>query len=104
MGILEFGRLWAIQGSLAQASRDAARTAAITDSASAGESKFTEVFWALAPSLSDTLSGSTPVRNGTVGDEACRWTVTATYTTRSMTGFWPGDIPIRAQGAMRCNG
>ena len=36
MGILEFGRLWAIQGSLAQAARDAARTAAITDSDAAG--------------------------------------------------------------------
>ena len=104
MGVMEFGRLWAIQGSLAQASRDAARTAAITDSATQGTTKFGEVFWAIAPLDDDSLTGSTPGRVGTPGDEACRWTVDATYTTKTMTGFWPGDIPIRAQGAMRCNG
>ncbi|WP_420818987.1 hypothetical protein [Ornithinimicrobium flavum] len=104
MGVMEFGRLWAIQGSLAQAARDAARTAAITDSDTHGATKFGEVFWAIAPLDDDSLTGSTPVRSGTPGEESCRWTVEVTYTTKAMTGFWPGNIPIRAQGAMRCNG
>lgn len=103
MGILEFGRLWAIQGSLAQAARDAARTAAITDSDAAGRDKLEEVFWPLGPAGAG-LAGQTPVRSGTAGEADCLWSVQPTYSTSSLTGFFGTDWTITAKGAMRCNG
>lgn len=105
MGVMEFGRMWAIQGSLAQASRDAARTAAITDDAGAGQDKFGDVFWPLAPGGSTGIvTGSdVPVRTGTPGSEDCRWTVAPTYQASSLTGMF-GEWSITARGSMRCNG
>lgn len=104
MGILEFGRLWAVQGNLAQAARDAARTAAITDSAVAGSEKFDEIFSPIG--ASDTAENYLPVRSGTPGEEDCLWTVEPTYTTGSLTGFFGSAEAwtLRAKGAMRCNG
>lgn len=103
MGILEFGRLWAIQGNLAQAARDAARTAAITDSGEAGEAKFDEVFQPIA--ATDPATDKTPVQVGTPGEEDCLWTVEPKFTTGSLTGFFGTDNwTITARGAMRCNG
>lgn len=102
LGVLEFGRLWAIQGSLAQAARDAARTAAITDNASAGTDKFNEVFSPIG--ATGTAADQVPVRSGTPGEESCLWTVAPTYTTGSLTGFFGSSWTITAKGAMRCNG
>ncbi|MGD8149654.1 TadE family protein [Ornithinimicrobium sp. Y1694] len=102
MGVMEFGRMWAIQGSLAQASRDAARTAAITDDAAAGAAKFNEVFSPLA--ADGVLAGNTPVRSGTPGDEHCVWKVDASYQVNTLTRFFADTWTITAKGAMRCNG
>lgn len=103
VGIMEFGRIWAIQGSLAQASRDAARTAAITESADAGRDKLEDVFWPLGP-IGPGLAGQTPTQSGTPGQPDCLWSVQPSYTTSSLTGFFGTSWTISAKGAMRCNG
>lgn len=105
LGVMEFGRMWAIQASLAQASRDAARTVAIEDDPALA---YPSVDGTFAPDVvaggGGTLSVPPAVQSGVVGDPSCRWTVSSTYTVATLTGFLGDDWTISAKGVMRCNG
>jgi Flp pilus assembly protein TadG len=102
MGILEFGRLFSIQASLAQASRDAARTMAVRDDAGEATAQFYATFSPLGGNpATATVSIS---RQGTPGSPGCREVVQGAYVATSLTGFFGGSFTLSAQGAMRCNG
>lgn len=104
VGIMEFGRLWAIQGSLAQAARDGARTAAITGSDTAGKARLEESFRPLGGAAGDGLGNQLPQQTGTVGQPNCEWSVQPTYEVRSLTGFIGEGWTVSARGTMRCDG
>src|SRR5690606_19484002 len=103
LGIVEFGRLWAVQGSMAQAARDAARTYAITEDPATADPTFRDTFSWLKPGTESALT-VTPSGHGTPGDPGCRRTVSATYTMDSLTGFFGEDWTITSEGSMRYNG
>ncbi|WP_114907872.1 TadE/TadG family type IV pilus assembly protein [Ornithinimicrobium murale] len=105
LGVVEFGRLWAVQGSLAQAARDAARTYAITDDPATVQPAFLETFAWLAPGTESSLSiNPSPLADGEPGDVDCRRTVTASYAVSTLTGFLGDSWNLTAEGSMRCNG
>lgn len=108
MGVLEFGRAWAIQGSLAQAARDTAREMAIHDKPDEARSLFLSTFRPLAAPTPTTTSGL-PLnvavsRVGEKGDPGCRAVVNATFVAGSLTGFFGDTFTVGAEGAMRCGG
>ncbi|MFK5688968.1 TadE/TadG family type IV pilus assembly protein [Ornithinimicrobium sp. LYQ92] len=102
MGILEFGRLFSIQASLAQASRDAARTMAVRDDTGEASAQFYATF---SPLGGDPDAATVSIsREGTPGTPGCREVVEGSYVATSVTGFFGGSFTLGAQGAMRCNG
>ncbi|NSX36074.1 pilus assembly protein [Pseudarthrobacter oxydans] len=101
IAIVEFANAYNIQVSVTQASREAARTMAITkDSAQA-----TAAGKAGAPSINTGLltfdysaagcPATTPAPNATV---------TVTYTGTSLTGFFGSSLTLTGKGAMQCGG
>lgn len=101
VGIVEFSHAYNIQVSVTQASREAARTMAITKDAS----KATAAGKAGAPSINTALlsfdysaascPASTPTPNAVV---------TVTYTGTSLTGFFGSSLILTGKGAMQCGG
>lgn len=104
LGVIEFGRMWAIQASLAQAARDAARTVAIEDDPTIAFSQVRSTFNPIAADASSGLTVPNAVRSGTEGQPDCRWTVDATYAVDTLTGFLGNIWTVTAKGSMRCNG
>ena len=108
VGIMEFGRAWATQASLAQAAREAARETAVhidkTDHIARGVTHFNEVFWPFgAPDPVLTNADINLVVVGTPGDSECRVQASPTYVLGSLTGFF-GSITVTGKGVMRCGG
>lgn len=103
-GVLEFGRMWAIQASLAQAARDAARTVAIEDDPTIALAQVQSTFNPIAADASTGLTVPDAVQTGTEGQPDCRWTVDATYAVNTLTGFLGDTWTVTAKGSMRCNG
>lgn len=102
MGVIEFGRAWAVQASLAQAAREAAREMAIKDDTAAAAAHFNEVFRPFAAPDS-TIAPSIAV-SGTPGDAGCRVNVRAEYKMDALTGFFSPTFTVSAEGVMRCGG
>lgn len=101
IAIVEFANAYNIQVSVTQASREAARTMAITkDPAQA-----TSAGRAGAPSIDTSLltfdyglatcPAATPAPNAVV---------TVTYTGTSLTGFFGSSLTLSGKGAMQCGG
>lgn len=108
VGILEFGRAWATQASLAQAAREAARETAIrideADRIDQGVAHFNEVFWpfgAVDPVLTNAEINLVVV--GTPGDADCRVQASPSYVLAPLTGLF-GNITVTGKGIMRCGG
>ncbi|MCD5341621.1 pilus assembly protein [Arthrobacter sp. AK04] len=101
IAIVEFANAYNIQVSVTQASREAARTMAITkDSA-----KATAAGKAGAPSIDtglltfDYSAASCPAATPTPNA-----TVIVTYTGTSLTGFFGSSLTLTGKGAMQCGG
>lgn len=101
IAVVEFSNAFNVQVSVTQASREAARTMAITkDSA-----KATAAGKAGAPSINSSLltfdysaaacSAATPTTNAVV---------TVTYTGTPLTGFFGSSLVLKGKGAMQCGG
>ena len=100
IAIVEFSNAYNIQVSVSQASREAARTMAISNDTT----KATAAGKAGAPSLDTSkLSFSYSGACG-AGSPPPTVTVTATYSGKSLTGFFGSNLTVTGKGAMQCNG
>ena len=105
MGIIEFGRAWAVQGSLAQASREAAREMAVSGDASAARDHFYETFSPFGDTPTQAATATLAIsRVGAPGDATCRDIVSSSYTTPTLTGFFGATFTVTGKGTMRCGG
>jgi Flp pilus assembly protein TadG len=101
VAIIEFANAYNIQVSVTQASREAARTMAITKDAA----QATTAGKAGAPSINTALlsfdysaatcAAATPTSNAVV---------TVTYTGTPLTGFFGSSLTLTGKGAMQCGG
>jgi Flp pilus assembly protein TadG len=101
IAIVEFSNAYNVQVSVTQASREAARTMAITKDAA----KATAAGKAGAPSINASLltfdysaatcPAATPTANAVV---------TVQYSGSSLTGFFGSTLTVSGKGAMQCGG
>lgn len=101
IAIVEFSNAYNIQVSVTQASREAARTMAITHDAT----KATAAGKTGAPSINTALlsfdysAATCPAATPTPAAS-----VTVTYTGTSLTGFFGSSLVLKGKGAMQCGG
>lgn len=101
IAIVEFSNAFNVQVSVTQASREAARTMAITHDAA----KATAAGKAGAPSINaglltfDYSAASCPAVTPTPNAA-----VTVTYTGTSLTGFFGSSLVLKGKGSMQCGG
>ncbi|MFC9772191.1 MULTISPECIES: TadE family protein [unclassified Pseudarthrobacter] len=101
VAIVEFSNAYNIQVSVTQASREAARTVAITKDTA----KATAAGKAGAPSINTALlsfdysAASCPTTTPTPNAA-----VTVTYTGSSLTGFFGSSLVLKGKGSMQCGG
>jgi Flp pilus assembly protein TadG len=101
IGIVEFSNAYNIQVSVTQASREAARTMAITKDAT----QATAAGKAGAPSINSALltfdysAATCPTTS-----PSSNALVKVTYTGPSLTGFFGSNISLSGKGAMQCGG
>lgn len=101
IGVVEFSNAYNVQVSVTQASREAARTMAITKDTA----KATAAGKAGAPSINTALLSfdysaaacpvTTPISTAVV---------TVKYTGTSITGFFGPSLVLKGKGAMQCGG
>lgn len=101
VGVVEFSNAYNVQVSVTQASREAARTMAITKN----DVKATAAGKAGAPSIDTSLLSFD------YSEAVCATTtppstaiVTVTYTGKSLTGMFGPDLVLIGKGAMQCGG
>ncbi|WP_040657907.1 TadE/TadG family type IV pilus assembly protein [Ornithinimicrobium pekingense] len=105
MGVIEFGRVWAIQANLAQASREAAREMAIKDDETLARQHFYQSFLPFGESDADAAKATVTFSKVTgLPNDACQHTASAEYTAKSWTGFFVSEYTLTGEGAMRCGG
>jgi Flp pilus assembly protein TadG len=101
IAIVEFSNAYNVQVSVTQASREAARTMAITKDTT----KATAAGKAGAPSINTALlsfdysAASCPAVTPTPNAS-----VTVTYTGSSLTGFFGSSLVLKGKGSMQCGG
>lgn len=99
IGIVEFANAYNVQVSVTQASREAARTVAITKDTS----KATAAGKAGAPSINSSLL-SFDYSAATCLASTSNALVTVTYTGPTLTGFFGSTLSLSGKGAMLCGG
>lgn len=103
LGIIDFGRLYSNQVSVAAAAREGVRVMAINNDAAATRAAVKNALPGLSPAVTDaqiTISPTSCVNGQTV-------TVTVTYPITSITGMYEPILngkSHKAVGAMRCGG
>ncbi|MGO4583843.1 TadE/TadG family type IV pilus assembly protein [Arthrobacter sp. 2RAF6] len=100
IAIVEFSNAYNIQVSVTQASREAARTMAITNDSG----KATAAGKAGAPSLDTSKLSFSYSGACAAGSPPPTITVTTTYSGQSLTGFFGSSLTVTGKGAMQCNG
>lgn len=109
LGIMEFGRAYNAQISLANAAREGVRVMAITNSQSAAKTAARSAAATLSPAVQDdkiiftfhTTPATTPAP--TVCAAERRVTVTINYALTTMTGI-AGPFALKGVGTMQCGG
>ncbi|MGY2084386.1 TadE/TadG family type IV pilus assembly protein [Blastococcus sp. SYSU DS0539] len=103
LGIVEFGRAFQVQATLAAAAREGARVLALQGDEAAVEAAVQSASTSLNPGVtSDGITVSPVSCDGApAGTNA---TVTVTYPMPFLTGFFGDAITLDADGVMRCNG
>ncbi len=99
LGIVEFGRAFQVQATLASAARESVRIVALQEDSAAAVA----AAQAASTSLDPGLAG------GDVGITACAGAgsdarVDITYQHEFLTGFFGTGIELTSRGVMRCNG
>jgi Flp pilus assembly protein TadG len=101
IGVIEFAHAYNVQVSVTQASREAARTMAITKDAT----KATAAGKAGAPSINSALlSFDYSAATCPASTPSSTALVTATYSGPSLTGFFGSSLSLTGKGAMQCGG
>jgi Flp pilus assembly protein TadG len=99
LGIVEFGRAFQVQSTLAAAAREGVRIVAIQDDSAAA----TAAVQSASSSLNPGLTGGNLTISGCAGG-AANATLEITYQLPFLTGFFGSGIDLTARGVMRCNG
>lgn len=99
LGIVEFGRAYQTQATLAAAAREGVRILAIQDDAAAARAAVQTASAVLEPGVSDADIAVTAVPC-----DAGNAIVTITYHLPFLTGFFGDGINLTADGVMRCHG
>ena len=99
LGIVEFGRAFQVQSTLAAAAREGVRIVALQDDAAAA----TAVVQSASTSLDPGLTGGDISISGCAGGAASA-TLEITYQLPFLTGFFGTGIDLTARGVMRCHG
>ena len=99
LGIVEFGRAFQVQATLAAAAREGVRIVALQDDSAAATAAVQAASTSLDPGLS---SGNLAI--GGCGGGAADATVDISYQLPFLTGFFGTGIDLTARGVMRCNG
>jgi Flp pilus assembly protein TadG len=101
VGIVEFGRAFQVQATLAAAAREGVRIMALEDDAAAARAATRSASDGLDPALSDANIAVAPV---SCAGGAGNATVTITYRQPFLTGLFGSGVDLSARGVMRCNG
>jgi Flp pilus assembly protein TadG len=97
-GMMEFGRLWFLQSTMAGAAREGAREFAINKVASSAR----DVALAAAPGLGLSAGDISVTPSGCASGSVS--TVVITHSFSLLTGILAGPITLTGQASMRCNG
>lgn len=100
MAVIEGGRLFLLQASIASAARDAAREMAISGDQALALNAARDVFVFGEPAW-DGANSTTCPDPPAPGDNA---QVSLTYDTGMITGIWSTTFSLRGTGVMRCGG
>lgn len=101
IAVIEFSNAYNVQVSVTQASREAARTMAITHDAT----KATAAGKAGAPSINTSLlSFDYSAATCPVATPPSSAVVTVTYSGTWLTGFFGSSLILKGKGAMQCGG
>lgn len=101
IAVVEFSNAYNVQVSVTQASREAARTMAITHDAT----KATAAGKAGAPSINTALlSFDYSAATCPAATPPSSAAVTVTYSGTSLTGFFGSSLILKGKGAMQCGG
>ncbi len=103
LGIVEFGRAFQVQATLAAAAREGARVLALQGDEAAVEAAVQSVSTSLNPGLTADDIDVLPIScdGALAGTNA---TVTIDYPMPFLTGFFGNGIDLTADGVMRCHG
>ncbi len=101
LGIVEFGRAFQVQATLAAAAREGVRTMAIEDDAAAARAAARAVSTSLNPALTDA---DIQVNPASCAASAGNATVTITYHQPFFTSFFGSGLDLTGEGVMRCHG
>lgn len=100
-GIVEFGRAFQVQATLAAAAREGARVMAVQNSAPAARAAVQAATTSLSTPLTAAQIVITPTSCTTATGNA---TVTLNYRQDFMTGAFGAGVDLTGRGVMRCNG
>ncbi|MCW2583306.1 MAG: tadE [Klenkia sp.] len=100
-GIVEFGRAFQVQATLAQAAREGARVMAVQNNATAARAAVQAATTSLTTPLAASQIVITPTSCTTAAGNA---TVTLRYRQVFMTGWFGAGVDLTGRGVMRCNG
>ena len=101
LGIVEFGRAFQVQATLAAAAREGVRVMALQDDAAAARAAVRDASTSLNPAVTDADIAVAPDTCTAGAGDA---TVTITYRQPFLTGFFGDGIDLTARGVMRCHG
>lgn len=101
LGIVEFGRAFQVQSTLAAAAREGVRTMAIEDDAAAARAAARAASASLDPALTDANIQVSPASCAAGAGNA---TVTITYRQPFFTSFFGTGVDLTGEGVMRCHG
>ncbi len=101
LGIVEFGRAFQVQATLAAAAREGVRVMALENDAAAAREAVRSASTTLNPAVTDGDIAVTPESCATTAGDA---TVTITYSQPFLTGLFGDGIDLTAKGVMRCHG
>lgn len=101
LGIVEFGRAFQVQATLAAAAREGVRIMAIQDDPAGARAAARSASTSLDPALTDADIAVSPASCAAAAGNA---TVTITYRLPFFTTLFGTGIDLSADGVMRCHG
>ena len=101
LGIVEFGRAFQVQATLAAAAREGVRIMAIEDDVAAARAAARAASASLDPALTDANISVSPASCAASAGNA---TVTISYRQPFFTSFFGTGVDLTGEGVMRCHG